>query len=603
MAIEFTCGNPDCRQPVRAPDDAAGRRARCPFCGHVQRVPETLGLADEATPPAAPPPAPPPAPGAAKGAPRPGADGMIACPDCGRRFAADVSLCPQCGWVNSTLFGPPPTAAAPPGGPRPPIRPPVQAAGRDAGRLGRLAADCGSAVVYGVSNQGSIFKLVLYAAVLAFVLFLGFYFLGALLLWTFAGRIALGVLLLCVEVVIGGFYFRFFLDAAIGSMEGADQAPDVPPFDIKELWIIGLRLLGVLVLYVLPIVTLPLLPLGLLAMSYTDDERAFDLRWALKAAAKRPGALAVLWLFLLLWEVVLVAAVVLTVMLIALVTGALAAFGGCFGMLIAFALNIFANLIIAAAACVFITVQFRCIGMLGRHYPELTDSLPEERSPGVAGAFIAGGVASALVVWLLLVPAALGGWPSLGSAPEEQEDRWGSSGWMREQRRPGAPEGKKLAAPRVDDDAVAPMKYLHLTLRARGMAAELKAIMAMATIATAIQQYRMQNDAMPATLDDLVQARILDERALQSPVRGAGRYTYIPGQDASMDRRNVLVYDAKAIYPNGCCILRLGGRAETIPAQQLDEEIEQTHKRIAAARAATRPGPRSSGRSSGRRGE
>jgi hypothetical protein len=38
MPIEFRCG--ECNKQLRVSDDAVGRRARCPDCGHIQDVPE-----------------------------------------------------------------------------------------------------------------------------------------------------------------------------------------------------------------------------------------------------------------------------------------------------------------------------------------------------------------------------------------------------------------------------------------------------------------------------------------------------------------------------------------------------------------------------------
>ena len=37
MTISFDCEN--CRKEVKAPDEAAGRRGKCPFCGHSNYIP------------------------------------------------------------------------------------------------------------------------------------------------------------------------------------------------------------------------------------------------------------------------------------------------------------------------------------------------------------------------------------------------------------------------------------------------------------------------------------------------------------------------------------------------------------------------------------
>jgi DNA-directed RNA polymerase subunit RPC12/RpoP len=51
MAIEFHCEH--CTQPVKAPDDAAGRPGKCPHCGNTVYIPLPAG-ADEGEIPLAP---------------------------------------------------------------------------------------------------------------------------------------------------------------------------------------------------------------------------------------------------------------------------------------------------------------------------------------------------------------------------------------------------------------------------------------------------------------------------------------------------------------------------------------------------------------------
>jgi hypothetical protein len=42
MAIAFTC---TCGKPLRAKDDAAGKRTKCPYCNAVVAIPEAVGAA------------------------------------------------------------------------------------------------------------------------------------------------------------------------------------------------------------------------------------------------------------------------------------------------------------------------------------------------------------------------------------------------------------------------------------------------------------------------------------------------------------------------------------------------------------------------------
>jgi len=341
MAIEFACSG--CGRIMRAPDAAAGRKARCPLCGTVQDIPSGSGRDSPFPPAAAGPAEPPQAPAVA--------------------------------------------AAAGPS---------------------QMLRDCLKAIFYGVSNLDSIFKLSLYGMGLALVLQLSLTFLGTFLLANRGGNIVLGGLGVVVWLILGGFYLRFLLDAVISSLEGCDQAPPVPSFDVPEMIAAGLKGTAVLAVYVLPIVTLPLLPLGLLAWGYTNDMRTFDLAWAAKAAARRPGHLVLLWPVLLVWAVAGMVATLLIWLLVAPIAGGLAAMG-CFGLLASLVVLAVGSAVITAVGIMFTTVQFRCIGMLGRYNPILTEMLPERAKPIRTGVFIAVGVLATAAIWLVLVPAALSG--------------------------------------------------------------------------------------------------------------------------------------------------------------------------------------------------
>jgi len=56
MAIEFEC--PNCRTHIRTPDEAAGKKARCPKCQQISPVPLSSSLPSASSFPAAPAPAP-----------------------------------------------------------------------------------------------------------------------------------------------------------------------------------------------------------------------------------------------------------------------------------------------------------------------------------------------------------------------------------------------------------------------------------------------------------------------------------------------------------------------------------------------------------------
>ena len=381
MPIRFHCGNPECGRLIEAPERLAGRELRCPACSHPFTVPsagpEEAGRTPDGDLPPADLAAHPEA--AARSSER-------SCPECHTMLTGGAAVCPACGWVD-------PASVLPAG-----------AAGEAS--VGTLLLACFQALAYGVSNLGSIFKLALYGTAFGAVLTFLLQLFGGFLLLTPGGHLVLTGLLLMVQVTVGGYYLRYFLDAVISSLEGTAMAPDVPPFDVKEMFHTGLRGLALAAVYVLPVISLPLLPLGFLAWAFANDSRALDLPWALRAAAWRPGRLVVLWAALVLWLAVLVAADVVLVVAISAVAAALGR-SGCGGMLLALLVVGVGWLVLLGVSAMFVTVLCRCVGMLGRHTPALLALLPEAPRPRVTVVCVAGGLVVAALVWLVILPAIL----------------------------------------------------------------------------------------------------------------------------------------------------------------------------------------------------
>jgi hypothetical protein len=312
MAIRFTCTNAACGQSVKAPDSAAGRSAQCPYCRTLQKVP-----------------APQPAHSASPAEP-----------------AAEAEPAPE------------------------------RSADAGAGGAGAMALDCLRAVAYGFSNLRAIGKLVLYSLFLGFLLTMARMLLWRMLWYTSVGPFVTAVLGAAVQIIVGGYFLRFYLDCAISSLEGVDQAPDVPAFELGELFRTGARGLLVFLEYALPVLTLPLLPVALLALAYTDDSRPFNPVAVARAALRKPGAVLVLCLILLLWLAALLAATYGLLVLVAAlaawverqaftVTTMLTAMGIAFVFVFGFA-GVFHTLSV---------MVFRCLGMLGRHQPEILEAL------------------------------------------------------------------------------------------------------------------------------------------------------------------------------------------------------------------------------------
>lgn len=92
MSIEFKC---TCGKVLRAPENMAGKQARCPACQSAVLVPEALALLDDKP----------------DEAPSQNAS-TIPCPNCGTVLSAGAAICPACGFNTQTSSIPPPTRAA-----------------------------------------------------------------------------------------------------------------------------------------------------------------------------------------------------------------------------------------------------------------------------------------------------------------------------------------------------------------------------------------------------------------------------------------------------------------------------------------------------------
>lgn len=91
MPLDFDCTH--CRRRIRAPEELAGKKAKCPQCQQVVDVPEPVYQAEEIAPPPAPPGAPFDAEaGETAGERRP-------CPMCGEQILVSALKCRFCGSV------------------------------------------------------------------------------------------------------------------------------------------------------------------------------------------------------------------------------------------------------------------------------------------------------------------------------------------------------------------------------------------------------------------------------------------------------------------------------------------------------------------------
>lgn len=378
MSIGFKC--PSCGKALRVSSDKAGKKGKCPFCGSILAVP---GLSADDS----------------------GADLFS--------LAALSSL-----KEGERVEEPRPLAAQPPSppaaGPAPRHRAPAKPAGK--GGFGDFAAACFGAFGCGLRNVPSIFVLLLVLGLVSLLLVPLNLFARLVLVRTKAGFGLMMLFSLALELTIVGYLLRFLLDVAAGGIEGARQSTPPPSWSFGEQAVLSLKWIGLLVVYVAPVITLPLLPLGMLALARTGDGRAFNLIWAARAAARRPGRLALLWFMLLLWQVLIVLGMVLVFVVMAAVTAAVvvAASGGA-AIALAIALTLLQVLLLGAVGLMFGCMQYRCVGLLGCHSPELLEMLPERPSAAASLGFITAGLAVTVAVFAALI------WAGGGSVTRPRE--------------------------------------------------------------------------------------------------------------------------------------------------------------------------------------
>lgn len=331
-------------------------------------------------------------------------------PQCSKAIFAPDSLagrqvkCPACGAVlripcpETVLELEPMVSETPPACSAVPAPKLAQQPGRT--RPLGLAKEYLHAIRYGGSNFRSIFLLVLYIVGIGLVLsFVG----GLLQILPFVGALV-G---LAIQLTIGGLFLRYYMDVVTSSLEGVDMAPSLPEFKLTENITMGMKGLGILAVYVMPLVTIPLLPLGLLALSYTDDNRTFDVPWAFRAVMKRPRKIAALWLALLLWGAVAVGVGYALWACLATIVSALVAVGTG-GLLLAVVTYVLGSLSIGAVTTMFLCVIFRCIGMLGRYNEDLLELLPEDAGVGRTALYVGAGLVVSVIVLGWVVPWLLG---------------------------------------------------------------------------------------------------------------------------------------------------------------------------------------------------
>jgi hypothetical protein len=385
MTIKFKCANSDCGRQLGAPDEAEGKKARCPHCRQVMVVPvlaleltdEFAGVGDVSLPQ--------PAPKADIAAIL--ADGKTAaCEKCRTPFPQIAMFCPFCGQKNPLW--------------RDPAKRPVPKTAAEVSSE-TLATGCFKAPLYAIRNAKNILYLMAYAA--ALIMLANLLLIVAVPVMIFAPAAAMSV---AVAIIMGGYFLSYYLNVIESSYEHLDSAPNIPEFQIKELLKVGLHAWAIMAVYVVPIVTLPLLPLGLLALAHTSDGRAYDFRWAIRQARGHVRQLGLLWGCMLLWLAVSLGA---ALAIWPAFSYGLAAAGkmGLTSVYYLLGLTLVAAGVYASLGGMALCVLFRCVGAFGRCHPSIADSLPESISNLAAYGWLFVGVVSSLASMQWVIGPAL----------------------------------------------------------------------------------------------------------------------------------------------------------------------------------------------------
>lgn len=290
--------------------------------------------------------------------------------------------------------------------------------GRQAGTVGQFFTESMRSLRFAGENMGSVFILsIIYGICIAAVLF-GAYFILRYLISDLLGLSALRLTLYFVLTMLGGYALRFFLDVTQSGISNS-PAPMLPTFDVGTFMLTGLRGMGLTIVYFMPIITIPLWPLGMLALAHTDDGRAYNLIWAVRAAARRPVAL------LAFWGILIIFFIMMFLLMIPLVIG-LSLVGGYFahtvkdeGSLFVWRILISVGfmILVSTLTMTMATAAGRSNGLLGHFFPDLLDTLPKRPNGLASLGFLSVGLVLTIVVYAGLISA------SLDSVDEYARDR------------------------------------------------------------------------------------------------------------------------------------------------------------------------------------
>jgi hypothetical protein len=122
-------------------------------------------------------------------------------------------------------------------------------------------------------------------------------------------------------------------------------------------------------------------------------------------------------------------------------------------------------------------------------------------------------------------------------------------------------------------------QYNKAMVQATDNAGLLKCRMNMRSVWQCVESYETENDALPASREELVRF-CGDSRVLRCDEPNGQPYVYVPGQRMTMPESNVLVYEPVAVHQGRAVVLFLHGRIGVLDPNNLKQAVGATEAQI-----------------------
>ena len=126
--------------------------------------------------------------------------------------------------------------------------------------------------------------------------------------------------------------------------------------------------------------------------------------------------------------------------------------------------------------------------------------------------------------------------------------------------------------------------YVETTLKAKERAKEVVSATDLASVYRTLRVYSAGHDGkFPDTPEEVIIETGLPSDYLYKPSQPQAEHTavYVAGQDEAMPATNILIYQDSLGKDGTCLVLRLGGQAEYLTAEQARAAMEDTARSLA----------------------